>query len=54
MSCFPKLSAVTNKCWSPGATHRAAALPILCAWVSVCVCVCVAAEAQCLFKLSGL
>lgn len=42
---FPKLSAVTNKCWSPGATHRAAALPIR---------VCVAAVVQCLFKLSGL
>ncbi len=52
MSCFPKLSAVTNKCWSPGATHRAAALPNPC--VCVCVCVCVAAGAQCLFKLSGL
>ncbi len=39
MSCFPKLSAVTNKCWSPGATHRAAALPNPC--VCVCVCVCV-------------
>ncbi len=50
MSCFPKLSTVTNKCWSPGATHRAAALLNPC----VCVCVCVAAGAQCLFKLSGL